>query len=245
MHRRLLLVAMACFVLAAAAPQRSYCQKSEQPRKGEVVAEVPALTEFHTVIFKIWHTAWPKRDAVMLAGLVPEIRKKAEAIAKAGLPGILRDKKTRWEENVAKLQDIIKEYEKYSSPVDTQKLLDAAEQLHAQYERLARSIHPVLPEMEEFHVVLYQLYHYDMPAGDLTKIGLSVSALKLKMDALEKATLPERLKDKSEKFASERSALASAVTDLDKALGSKDKKLIRGKIETMHSNYQKLEKVFE
>jgi hypothetical protein len=245
MHRRLLHVALACFALAVAAPDGSYCQKSGRPGKGEVVAEVPALTEFHTVIFKIWHTAWPKRDAAMLAGLVPEVRMKADAVARAGLPGILRDKKARWEENVAKLQDIVKEYEKYSSPVDTQKLLDAAEQLHAQYERLVRSIHPVLTEMEEFHAVLYQLYHYDMPASDLTKIRSSVSALRLKMDALDKATLPERLKGLSGKFASERSSLAEAVRDLDKALGSKDKKLIRGKIEVMHSNYQRLEKVFE
>lgn len=245
MNKRTFLASVACLIVLAAFAAPSYSQKLEKPKTGEAVAEVPALTEFHTVIFKIWHNAWPKKDVAMLSGLLPEIEKRAQKLAGSRLPGILREKKEAWEEGIKKLRAIIKEYGAASSPVDSAKLLDAAEQLHSQYERLVRTIRPVLPELENFHVVLYQLYHYDKASGDLKKIGSSVSALKLKMDELSHAVLPERLKDKEESFSRERSALSASVTELEGSLDSKDLKVIREKIELMHSNYQKLEKVFE
>ena len=37
-----------------------------QETSKEVSATVPALTEFHKVIYKIWHTAWPNKDYDML-----------------------------------------------------------------------------------------------------------------------------------------------------------------------------------
>jgi len=245
MNKRTFLIAASCLIALAAFSAPAYSQKSQKPKTGENVAEVPALTEFHTVIFKIWHTAWPKKDVAMLSGLLPEIQKRADQLTKAKLPGILREKKATWEEGIEKLSAIIKDYRAASSPIDSGKLLDAAEQLHSQYERLVRTIHPVLEELENFHIVLYQLYHYDKASGDLKKIGSSVSALKLKMDGLDKAVLPERLKAKSESFNRERSALSASVTELEGSLASKDMKVIGEKIELMHSNYQKLERVFE
>ena len=245
MKRTMLSGSIICLMIVLVAVSTVYCQKTNKPKTGETVAEIPALDEFHTVIYKIWHTAWPKKDVKMLAGLLPEIQKRADVLFKAKLPGILRDKQARWKENIDKLQAVITEYKNSSSPIDTGKLLSAAEQLHSQYEKLVRTIYPVLPELEEFHVVLYQLYHYDMPVGDMKKIKSSVGALKVKMDALDKASLPERLKSKEEKFNAERKGLSISVSDLEKAMTGGDKKTVNEKIEIMHSNYQKLEKVFE
>ena len=41
-------------------------------RSAEATAEVPALDSFHEVIFKIWHEAWPKKDAALLKQLAPD-----------------------------------------------------------------------------------------------------------------------------------------------------------------------------
>jgi hypothetical protein len=62
----------------------------------EVKAEVPELKAFHSVIYKLWHNAWPEKDIAMMAELIPEIEKGVEKVQKAQLPGILREKKPHW-----------------------------------------------------------------------------------------------------------------------------------------------------
>ena len=135
-----------CFLLVSS----TYAQEKKDTQPGETVAEVPVLSQFHEVIYKLWHTAWPEKDVTMLAGLLPEIRQYADTLANVKLPGILREKQQMWNENIARLQAIVTEYAAATSPLDSQKLLDAAERLHGQYEALMRITRPALKELEEF-----------------------------------------------------------------------------------------------
>ncbi len=70
----------------------------------ETTANVPELKAFHHVIYQIWHGAWPKKDTEQLAALLPEVEAGVKSVAEAKLPGILRERKAAWEENVAVLQ---------------------------------------------------------------------------------------------------------------------------------------------
>lgn len=220
-------------------------QEHQECTDAELKAEVPELSDFHDVIYKVWHNAWPNKDVNLLVELLPEIEVGSDKIVKAELPGILRDKKQTWQENVSKLQSIVGEYKSSTSPVDTQKLLDAAENLHAQFEKLVRIIRPILKEIEDFHSVLYKLYHYYMPEDNREKIKSSIKGLKEKMNILDKASLPERRKSKEKEFVASRKALSKSVDDLVRSLKKYNQKKVSDKIEIMHSNYQALEKVFE
>ncbi|TAK55125.1 MAG: hypothetical protein EPO24_12440 [Bacteroidetes bacterium] len=211
----------------------------------ETKAEIPALDNFHDIIYKIWHTAWPEKNVKMLAELEPEIQQYAKPLIQSELPGILRDKKTLWKENISKFQNIIEEYKKSSMPVDSQRLLASAEQLHTQYEKLVRIIRPALKELDEFHSVLYMLYHYYLPEKNIEKIVVSTNELKIKMENLDKAKLSERLKKKETMFIEARTHLSKSVVAVQAVVISSDMKKISSAIETMHSDYQALEKVFE
>lgn len=211
----------------------------------ETSVKVPVLTDFHEVIFQLWHTAWPEKNVALLTELLPEIKRYSDSIAVVQLPGILRDKEQAWKENTSKLQAIVREYAEASSPVDTQKLLDAAEQLHAQYEKLVRTIRPILKELDAFHQVLYMLYHHYLPNGDQEKIVSSVERLKEKMVALEKATLPERLKKKESAFNEATVALGRSVAALDASIAITKPAEFEASVQQMHSDYQALERVFE
>jgi DNA repair exonuclease SbcCD ATPase subunit len=210
----------------------------------ETKAEVPALTKFHAVIYQLWHQAWPNKDYDTLVKLLPEIEKHSAEVAAAELPGILHEKQNAWNENVKDLQQIVAEYKAAVEEKDNPKLLDAAERLHSQYEKLVRTIRPVLKEIADFHAVLYMLYHYYTPAYDLEKIRTSVNELQTKMDALNQATLPERLKKKEAAFIAARRKLATSVEALAATLSSNDEKKIKAAIETMHSDYEALQGVF-
>ncbi|MDZ7290232.1 MAG: hypothetical protein ONB42_09895 [candidate division KSB1 bacterium] len=220
-------------------------QEKEPTHAMETKSEVPALTKFHPVIYQLWHNAWPKKDYETLAKLLPDIEKHSAEIAAAKLPGILREKQNAWDENVKALQQVVGEYKTAVEKKDNPALLEAAEKLHTQYEKLVRTIRPVLKEIDEFHAVLYMLYHYYTPAYDLEKIKTSVGELQVKMEALNKAILPERLKKKENAFVTAREQLAASVEALARTLPSNDEKKIKAAIETMHSDYETLQRVFE
>jgi hypothetical protein len=213
-------------------------------RPEETIARVPALDAFHEVIYKIWHEAWPRKDTALLQQLLPDVEKGISEVASAPLPGILRDKKTVWDEGVRKLQSAGSDYKAAVIAKDDAKLLGAAEILHSRFEGLMRAIRPALNELDEFHAVLYLLYHHYLPKYDYEKIRSSVVELKQKMAALNEAALPERLKSKEKEFQASRGLLSGSVDVLESKAQSNDEKAIKEAVETVHSNYQVLEKIF-
>jgi len=216
-----------------------------QETSRETVPNVPALTEFHKVIYKIWHTAWPNKDYDALTAFLPEVEKGTAAIVSAELPGILRDKKAAWEKAVGELRSIVKEYRAAVEAKQKQQLLDAAEKLHAQYEALVRVIRPPLMQLEEFHAVLYMVYHHYMPGESLEKMRASLDPLREKMAALNKAVLPARFKSKEASFTAARKDLDMAVTELSAAVSSNDLGKIKAAVETTHDRYVALAAVLE
>ena len=216
-----------------------------QQRSAEATASVPALDSFHEVIFKIWHEAWPKKDTATLRQLLPDVEKGISAVSSAPLPGILRDKKTAWDEGVRKLQAAGSEYKAAAAGSDDPKLLAAAEKLHSQFESLMRTIRPALKELDEFHAVLYMLYHHYLPKYDLQNIRASAAELKQKMAALNSAKLPERLKQKEPEFQSAKAKLSTSVDGLESAVQTNAEQKIKDAVNSVHSNYQALDRVFE
>ncbi len=214
-------------------------------RPAETAAEVPALNSFHDVIFKIWHEAWPQKNAALLRQLVPEVAKGIASVAAAPLPGILRDKKASWDEGVRKLQNIGSEYQSAASSGDDTRLLAVAEGLHSQFEALMRITRPAMKELDEFHAVLYMLYHHYLPQREMDKVKGSAVELTQKMTALNAATPPARLKEKRQEFSAARAELSKAVVGFRDAVGSNAKKTVEDAVEAVHSAYQKLDRLFE
>jgi hypothetical protein len=213
--------------------------------RADAVARVPELDAFHEVIFKIWHEAWPKKDVAMLEQLLPEVEMGISEVASAQLPGILREKKALWEEGVQKLQTAGEDYRAAVSAKDEAKLLAAAETLHGRFEMLMRSIRPAMKELDDFHSVLYMLYHHYLPDYDLEKIRTSVAQLKQKIAALNKARMPANIKENAFEFQVARARLSSSVDALESSLQTSSEEEIKAAVEAMHSNYQALNKICE
>jgi hypothetical protein len=214
-------------------------------RSVDATARVPALDSLHEVIFKIWHEAWPAKNVSMLRQLAPEVARGIDAVASAQLPGILREKRSAWDEGVKKLQSAGSEYQAAVAAKDDGRLMAAAENLHSRFEALMRVTRPALKELDEFHSVLYMLYHHYLPENDTKNIRLAAADLKQKMTALNSATLPENLKQREPEFQKARAKLSKSVDDLESGVRSNDEKLIKERIETLHSNYEALAKILE
>ncbi len=214
--------------------------------KHEVNSEVIELSEFHDVIYKIWHTAWPEKNIQLLKELLPDVEKSYAKVKDAKLPGILRDKKDKWDEGLKKFSASVAAYKDAAGNDNAQVFLDAAEKMHADYEGLVRVVKPVLKEVDAFHQELYMMYHYYSPNFELEKIKSSAAVLKTKMDEMMNAKLTKRVEQRKDKFEHARKELMDAVVKLNEVVANNsDKKVITDAVEGMHTKYAELEKVFD
>lgn len=214
-------------------------------KPADAVSEVPELTSFHEVIFKIWHEAWPNKDISMLKKLQPEVEEGISRVAAAALPGILREKRDAWEQGIEQLRIAGSAYKAASDADDATGLLDAAEELHRSFETLMRLIRPALAELDDFHSSLYMLYHYYLPEYDIGKIRASADELKQKMQALNAAVLPERLQSRDSEFQEARRKLSQSVEAFHSIVGTGREETIKDAIEKLHTAYQGVQQIFD
>lgn len=211
----------------------------------ETESTVPELMEFHSIIYPIWHDAYPDKDYEALRSYVDEINSLAEKIYTASLPGILRDKQAKWEEGLNAFKKSVEDYNSAAAGDDNEAFLQAAEDLHAKYEMMVRIIRPVLKEVDEFHKVLYVIYHKYLPEKEFDKIKSDMEDLLVKAEAITQAELPKRLTEKNEEFAVAATELYDSVKDLNNTFSSEDEEAITSAVEHMHTKYQKLEAIFD
>ncbi len=210
----------------------------------EIKAEVPALNGFHEVIYPIWHVAYPSKDYSALRSYVGDIDTGAQKIYDAKLPGILRDKQEMWDKGVDEFKVAVEEYKKITDQNDNDLLLKAAENLHSKYESLVRIIHPVLPELDRFHQVLYMVYHKYLPQEDYQQIYLVSDELVSRAEALNKVKLRTKDQEMQKKFETNSTHLLHAAQKLREELKSNNYELAKYGVEDVHRAYQKTEALF-
>jgi hypothetical protein len=212
----------------------------------ETSGKVPELDAFHKPIYELWHTAWPAKDIVKLKALLPDVEKAYTTLASAKLPGIMREKKAKWDEKLQILAKSVSEYRDAVAKDNSEGILNATEAVHMNYEQMVRLVRPALKELDAFHQVLYMLHHYYMPEHKLAEIKTSADSLILRMEALNGASLPKRLEAKGEQFAKARKNLDEAVKSFAEGVKGKKGKEELAKLEnTVHARYEVLEKMFD
>ena len=137
------------------------------------------------------------------------------------------------------------EYKASASAKDDSGLLAAAEKLHSQFETLVRTIRPALRELDDFHAVLYMLYHHYLPKSDMPNIRSSAMELKQKMTALNAAKLPDRLKQKEQAFQAARAKLSASVEALETSIHSNSEPKLKEGVNAVHNDYQALDRLFQ
>ena len=232
------------FTLAIALLTQSPVFTQELDHSSEINSSIPALSEFHEVIYPIWHTAYPNKDIAMLKEMVSEVNEGAEQIYSAQLPGILRDKNQDWDKGIENFRSSV---EKYNDAMDgnDEEMLNSAEQLHSNYEMLVRIIRPVTKEVDEFHKVLYMIYHHYWPNKNSEEFNSAVDDLVIRAEELNTCILPNWATDKTDVFKEQSQKLFNSTSNLKElnnhsAIDSDIDKAI----ESVHNDYMALEALF-
>jgi uncharacterized membrane protein YgaE (UPF0421/DUF939 family) len=211
----------------------------------EISGNVPELEEFHNVIYEIWHNAYPNKDIALLKSYVNDVNSYSQKVFEAKLPGILRDKEPKWNEGLEELKKAVDEYNTAAAGTNDEQMLNAAEALHAKFEMMVRIIRPVLKEVDDFHKVLYVIYHKYMPEKNYDAIKSVCEELKTNAEAIVNAKPNKKVESKLEEFKTAADNLLKATTELCEICKGDDNTAIDKAVENMHTKYQKLEAVFD
>lgn len=224
----------------------SFAQTKVDP--AEISSSVKELTDFHDIIYPIWHEAYPAKDYTALKGFIPKIKTYMESLNNAKLPGILRDKESAWKNQLDELNKIAQDYYSAAANNDNNGLLTAAEKLHSGYEKMVRVIRPALKEVDDFHQTLYIVYHKLLPDSKYDEIAGLSGTLITKAEAImnyPSDKLKARLGDNTDKFAASAKKLYTSTMSLKETLKGKDPKKKKEAVEKMHSAYEELDSLFK
>jgi len=146
-------------------------QAQQDDHSTEITSTVPELFDFHEVVYPMWHTAYPNKDYALFKQLLSNVNSGVEKIYTAELPGILRDKEKEWNAGLDKLRTSVANYNKACEENNEAGMLTSAEELHSNFEMLVRIVKPVTKEVDEFHKVLYMIYHHYGPNKNTEELG--------------------------------------------------------------------------
>ncbi|MCU0342380.1 MAG: hypothetical protein MUF28_01005 [Ignavibacterium sp.] len=218
----------------------------QEDHSSEINSSVPELFDFHEVVYPLWHTAYPNKDYALFKQLLPDVNAGVEKIYAAKLPGILRDKENEWNEGLEKLRASVKDYNIACEENNEPGMLTSAEELHSNFEMLVRIVKPVTKEVDEFHKVLYMIYHHYGPNKNTEELSNAIDDLMIRADELKNCVLPKWATDKKDDFAKAADELYNSTKELQTLKNSKaDDKQIKEGIEKVHTDYQNLEALFD
>ncbi|MGD2295794.1 MAG: hypothetical protein PVF22_08150, partial [Candidatus Aminicenantes bacterium] len=225
------------------------CQKeAETPTEvteEEISTSVPALSDLHEVVYPLWHDAFPEKDYDLIKELLLQLDSLTQELDQAELPGILRDKQSKWDEGKQALKSSLEKLHQAAEADDREEMLSQTEAFHAGFERLVRTIRPVVPELEAFHQELYKLYHYYLPNYELEKIQSAVAAMLEKIGPLKAAQLSARLSSRQGDFQAAVETLETELNELAEIVKTGKKKEISSAVEKVHTAYQNTERIFD
>jgi uncharacterized protein YukE len=214
-------------------------------KQDELTASVPALKDLHKVVYPLWHDAYPNKNYELIKQLLPQADTLVGTLDQAPLPGILRDRQEKWDAAKANLKSVLQKLHEAAKTDSQDAMLAQTEAFHAGFERLVRTIRPVVPALDAFHQELYKLYHYYTPAYDLAQIRSSAAAMKEKIQGLKDAELPKRLAEKQADYQASVQQLEATVNELVETAKIDSKEKVQAAVEKVHVAYQKAEKLFD
>jgi len=222
----------------------SYSQEDHD--LSELDSSVPDLFSFHEVVYPLWHTAYPNKDYKLFKELLPDVKEGAEKIYKVKMTGILRDKEDEWNKGVEKLHASVDAFDKACEANDEPAMLTTAEKLHTNFEMLVRIVKPLTKEVDEFHKVLYMIYHHYGPNKNNEELNKAIDDLMKRADEMKNAALPKWSEEKKEKFTKAAGKVYDSTKELKAVKDSNaDAKQIETAIDKLHTDYMNLESVFD
>lgn len=221
-------------------------EDSSDELDSSINSSIPELSDLHDVIHPMWHDAYPNKDFNTFRHLLPLINTSAEKIYKVHLPPLLSERKDDWDNGVERFHNSVIKYNHAIEENDEDKLLEAADELHSNYETLVRIVTPATKEIDDFHKMFFKIYNQYLPNEDSDRLNKAIDNLVPLADKLMNSPLPDWASDKKDEFILYADKLYLSTLDLRSLKNSNaDIDEIGKGLENVHAIYKKLESLFE
>ncbi len=205
-----------------------------------------AMNDFHSILYPMWHEAYPKKDFKAIREQAPLFQKKLLVLIRIPAPTDLDEQKKQ--DFLLKRQNLAFYVDQYNvAAADTvdSALASAFEQMHWGYEELDKVFMVEIKQLDSFHETLYFLWHKALPAKDYKSVKETMPVLKAEMDSLMAFQLPSSCKDIKDDFEAKRTALKDAVYQLVDVAQKGTEKQIDDALTLMHEKFMDLSSVLK
>jgi len=205
----------------------------------------PEMGAFHEVIYKIWHEYYPAGDFEAVRAICPKLSESMEALSKAELPEVYQHRSEVFQKRRAALQASVDDLVKMAKEGDDAAMKSGVERLHHAFHGLVRAIHSRPRSLDEFHAVLYLMWHEDYPKKDLDALKKRIPELSARMDRLMAQTLKGPYRVSAEAYDSARDALNKEVRSLVDSLSEGGQDAVWKALNRVHDRYRELDHLFD
>lgn len=220
----------------------------EKEKKG--VVKVELLDNFSDTMHEMWHDGWVNKDFELIKKLYPKASEFVANLEKSDVPKGLEERKDKWARGVKALSSSLEKIKAAIDQNNEKQILDEVEKFHQVYEFMVSLTKPYVKEVEEFHKSMAKLYHRNYPDFNLDEMKNDIKQMYVVLNSLDKVKLPDYYKDKTKEFKKVVKELRESVKDLDKYIQTtknlnKDDKMLKDKVEKLHTDFHTLADLFD
>lgn len=205
-----------------------------------------AMNGFHSILYPLWHEAYPQKDFKAIREQAPAIRQKLMALIVIPAPDNMAE--AQRESLFTKRQELafyVDQYEKAAADSSDSVVAASFETMHWGFEELEKVFILEIKQLDSFHETLYSLWHKTLPAKDYKAVKSNVPVLKAEMDSLMAYKLPGICQGIKEDFEAKRTALKDAVYQLADICQKGTNKQIDEAVTLLHEKYMDLSSVLQ
>ena len=196
------------------------------PADQAVAAGYVSFEHFHHVMAPAWHTAWPAKDYPALIAAGPRFTEQFAAIEQMNPALVSAVRRPAFIAQRQQFADLVKQYANACQHSDSVLVYKLMPDLHNAFEATAATLLPVsFPEFEGLMVTLDLIVQTHLPDLNIEGLVGSTETLRMKMEHLITAPLPEALIPNEDKIRSTLESLRHLVLHMLQAMYQDDIKM--------------------
>lgn len=233
-----LAVILAALICLAAVVQAEENESCGSPKFVE-------MSDFHEVLYKIWHEQYPEDDWQGVRATAPELAARMKLLAEAEIPEVFKYRSA----DIIKARDtlgkVVADIDQAAKADDDQKLKTAVKELHDAYHGLVVELHSRPGEVDQLHTVIALMWHEDYPDKNFASLKTRMDSFNGSLNALLSLKLGKRYSVDPVKYDEAQSALKEQGAALQAAVAAGDQDAAWSALDKFHEAFRSLNLLFE
>lgn len=206
----------------------------------------PALLEFHTALFNIWVEVYPNHDWDALRSALPDLVSKMGALENTQPPEFYQGNISVFFQRLKVLSKAVSALSGKAENHEDPALSGALTAVYNGFYTLVQSVQLRPRELDEFHDVLFLMWHDDYPAKNIKALKRHLPDLKMKMEGIIMAKLGTQfINIHKMDFGFAAVELEKCIEELDRQASAGHEEKTWAELKNIQLKYMMLDRIFD